>query len=398
MTVVKAGKDTIKYINKQNILNAFKGEDVLSKADILEHTKLSAATVSSLIQELVTEGLLSENRFGESSGGRKPMLYNLNGAFACILALRVTPKGIQMGAVNLCGTVVYHRALPMLIHDAATLEDGIAEAIRLFCADEPRLSLKVTAAAFSLPGIIDYTGRRLCYSAALYAEDVSLQPLVDAGLGKGTEVYVFKDTDALLLGEYFAGVGEGRSMAYVLCDNGVGLSVITRGRLFRADNCGMELGHTVVDLRGERCKCSAVGCICTLLGEQPALRRYAQICPQDEDGALSDFCSLSYDGLVSKYLEGAAPAAQVIAEQLEILSVTLTNVINLFNPEVLILGGPLSKLPCIEREFAAELKARALKPFAQNLAVVASRQGLDAALKGMAHFVLDKKFFKSVKI
>ena len=256
--MVKAGKDTIKYINKQNILNSFKGEDVLSKADLLERTKLSAATVSSLIQELVQDGLLLENRFGESSGGR--------------------------------------------------------------------------------------------------------------------------------------------SMAYVLCDNGVGLSVITRGKLFRADNCGMELGHTVVDLHGERCKCSAVGCVGTLLGEQPALRRYAQICRQEDGGLMPDLCRLSYDDLVTQSLEGDAPASQVIAEQLDILSVTLTNVINLFNPEVLVLGGPLSRLPSIEHAFAGQLKARSLKPFAQNLSVVASRQGLDAALGGMAHFVLDRKIFKSVKI
>lgn len=396
--MVKAGKETIKYINKQNILNSFKGEDVLSKADLLERTKLSAATVSSLIQELVQDGLLLENRFGESSGGRKPMLYNLNGGFACILALRVTPKGILMGAVNLCGTLICHRAMPMPIHDARTLEDGVLEAIGRFKAEEPELCRKVTAVAFSLPGIIDYTGRRLAYSAALYAEDISLQRLVDAGLGEGMEVYVFKDTDALLLGEYFAGVGGGRSMAYVLCDNGVGLSVITRGKLFRADNCGMELGHTVVDLHGERCKCSAVGCVGTLLGEQPALRRYAQICRQEDGGLMPDLCRLSYDDLVTQSLEGDAPASQVIAEQLDILSVTLTNVINLFNPEVLVLGGPLSRLPSIEHAFAGQLKARSLKPFAQNLSVVASRQGLDAALGGMAHFVLDRKIFKSVKI
>lgn len=396
--MVKAGKETIKYINKQNILSSFGDEHVRCKADLIDATQLSAATVSSLIDELVEEGLIVETCFGESSGGRKPMLYSLNGAFAYVLSLRVTPKGILVGAVNLCAEIVYRRLLPMPVHDAQTLTEGIQEAIRCFQNDDPALAGKITAVAFSVPGIIDYTRRSLAYSAALYVENIDLQALADACFGRATEVYVFKDTDALLLGEYFAGIRSAKGMAYVLCDNGVGLSLLTRGKLFRVDNCGMELGHTVVDLHGERCKCSASGCVGTLLGEQPALRRYARLCEQRQSVSMPDVSRLNYDDLVDQYLAGEEPALQVISEQLDVLSVTLVNVINLFNPEMLVLGGPLARLPSIESDFAERLKARALKPFAGSLSVIASRQGTDASIKGMAHYVLDKKFFKSVKV
>lgn len=64
--------ETIKYINKQNILSSFGDEHVRCKADLIDATQLSAATVSSLIHELVEEGLIVETCFGESSGGRKP--------------------------------------------------------------------------------------------------------------------------------------------------------------------------------------------------------------------------------------------------------------------------------------------------------------------------------------
>ena len=72
--ITKAGKETIKYINKQNILNFFRKKDEVRKTEIVDSIGLSAATVSALIQELVDEGYLLEKGYGESSGGRKPML------------------------------------------------------------------------------------------------------------------------------------------------------------------------------------------------------------------------------------------------------------------------------------------------------------------------------------
>ncbi|HBD00857.1 MAG TPA: hypothetical protein DC053_18275, partial [Lachnoclostridium sp.] len=86
---MKAGKETIKYINKQNILSVFREKNEVTKAEIMEVTKLSAGTVSALIRELVGETLLMEEYYGESSGGRKPMIYSLNGERVRILTLKV---------------------------------------------------------------------------------------------------------------------------------------------------------------------------------------------------------------------------------------------------------------------------------------------------------------------
>ena len=107
--ITKAGKETIKYINKQNILNFFRKKDEVRKTEIVDSIGLSAATVSALIQELVDEGYLLEKCYGESSGGRKPMLYSLNKNLSLVLAIKVSVKDFVIGILNLSGEIVYHK-------------------------------------------------------------------------------------------------------------------------------------------------------------------------------------------------------------------------------------------------------------------------------------------------
>lgn len=397
--MLKAGKETIKYINKQNILNSFFGASEVSKAEVISATNLSAATVSALIQELVDESILVELGYGESSGGRRPMLYKLNTELYYVLTIRITTKGVLLAVVDLAGQIVYHNFLLSRIHSGESMKEAITAIIENLRGKEPSLYEKISSVAYSVPGVIDYFTKTVVYSAALYLEDVNLEQITHELLAGEPEVYVFKDTDALVLGEYFCSNQRDNNMAYILCDSGVGMSIINRGKLLRIDNCGLELGHTVIDVHGTRCKCSARGCVGTMIGELPAIHQYAQLYEQHKNGTLLDITTISYDDLVTLYLENHdALAGKVISEQIEILSVIITNVVNLFNPDVVIIGGPLARLSAIDKELAETVKHRVLKPFAQNLAVQASKQGTDASLFGMARYVLQKEFFKPVSI
>ncbi|MEG0854287.1 MAG: ROK family transcriptional regulator [Angelakisella sp.] len=397
--MIKAGKETIKCINKQNILNSFCGSSNVSKSDIISATGLSAATVSSLIQELVDENFVTEHCYGKSSGGRKPMLYNLNRSLAFILTVRITPKGILAGVINLNAELVYYKAFPSRIYSTQSLRDALDQSVADLRSSEPELFAKISVVAYSIPGVVDYSTRVVVYSAALYLEDCDLQQFTAAALGRSLEVYVFKDTDALVLGEYYSNMQDQRNMAYILCESGVGMSIINRGKLLRIDNCGLELGHTTIDLHGEICKCSSVGCVGTLLGELAAVHRYAKLYEQQKNDFLLDITTISYDDIVTMHLEHSdGIATQVLAEQLEIMAVSITNVVNLFNPDVVIVGGPMARLPELEEKLTEQVRAHALKPFTRNLVICSSKQNANSSLSGMANYVLRKQFFKPVSL
>lgn len=396
---MKAGKETIKYINKQNILSVFRGKSEVTKAEIMEVTKLSAATVSALIRELVGETLLTEQYYGESSGGRKPMIYSLNGERVKILTVKVTTKGVLAGIVNLKGEIIWHRSLPARIHDEATFRSALKEAAVLLEEQQRSAMEQISIVAYSIPGVICYSTRSIVYSAALYLENLDLQELTDQLFRKNTEVYVFKDTDALILGEYYGTGKDSRNMLYLLCDQGVGMSVISRGSLLRMDGCGLEIGHTTIDLHGLPCKCSSTGCAGTLLGEKPAASRYTQLYETIYPEAIVDGTALSYDTLIDWCIEGRDKiAARVMREQTQLLSVVVVNAVNLFNPDVVVIGGPPARIPEMAGTVEAWVKEKALKPFTASISIKASRQGNHAPLFGMAEYVLDKEVFTAVSI
>lgn len=392
--MTKAGKETIKYINKQNILNFFRKRDEVRRAEIVDSIGLSAATVSALIQELVDEGYLIEKCYGASSGGRKPMLYNLNKNLSLVLTVKVTVKGLVIGVLNLSGEIIYHKEVAKKICSSACLSESLSFEIMEMRRSNPEIEHKITAVGYSIPGVLEYSRNRILYSAALYIEDFDLKELTDRVMGRETDIYLFKDTDALVLNEYYESGRNERNMLYLYCDSGVGMSVMNRGKLLRIEGCGLEIGHTTIDIHGETCKCSSVGCVGTLLGEAPAAQRLAEL--KKESG--EEISAIGYRELIRMAEEGDPEARKVLHQQMELLEIVLVNVINLFNPGTVIVGGPLARDQEAIEWLEMNVKRKALKPFTKRLNFNKAGQDENAALFGMANYILDRDFFKTLSV
>lgn len=301
--------------------------------------------------------------------------------------------------MNLKGEIIWHKSLPVRIHDEATFSSALKDTAALIEEQQRNVMEQISIVAYSIPGIICYSSRSIVYSTALYLENVNLQALSNQLFRKDMEVYVFKDTDALILGEYYGIRKDSRNMLYLLCDQGVGMSVISRGSLLRMDGCGLEIGHTTIDLHGLPCKCSSTGCVGTLLGEKPAAAQYTQMYETIYPESILDGTMLSYDVLTDWYLEGKDKIAdRVMREQIELLSLVAVNAVNLFNPDVVVIGGPVSRIPEMAGMVEAWVKEKALKPFTASISIKASRQGYHTSLYGMAEYVLDKEVFTAVSI
>lgn len=395
--MVKASKETIKQINRQNIINVFFKADTVSKSEVIEKTKLSPATVNNIIQELVEENLLLERFYGESSGGRRPMLYSLNAELYHVLAIKVTTKNVLSAVLNLEGNIVASRTLLTTIHDKDSLTEALSVSISLLLEQDATLMDTINTVAFSIPGIMDYTHATVVYSAALYIENYDLKAVVDTHLKADLQVRVYKDTDALLLGEYHCGLSNCENMAYFLCENGVGLSVMNRNKLFWSDSCGMEIGHTVIDIHGKLCKCGLQGCVSTLLGENRAIERYIELNFEKTGQGAFDSSSLDYLTLYAMADEDDICAKQVIDEQIQLLALTLVNIVNLFNPTEVVLGGPLARIDKMGETLNRLIQGNVLKPFSKNLSIRCSKLNINASLSGMAFDCIRKDFFKNVK-
>ncbi len=395
--MIKASKETMKSINKENVLNSFINRDVLSKSDVSARTKLCSATVSNLISELVKEGFVQQESLGTSSGGRKPMLYALNGDLAYVLSIRVTPKGATAAIINLKCKIVQSKIIPQPVYGEWGLNKLLTHVVHEFHESYPELFQKITAVAISLPGIMQFSTKTVIYSAPLGLENIAVGEIIDQVFPFPIKTHIFKDTDALLLGEYhFSSIPEYKNVAYILCESGVGFSIILQELLFSRDGCGLELGHQTIDINAKPCKCSMPGCIGTLLSETPAVKRYFKLYQKQEENFIS-LNSLNYDDLVNFYLDGDLIAKQVLQEQINYLAIATVNIVNLFNPDAVIIGGSLARLDITAPEVLKYVKAHALKPFVENIDIIPSTLGMGSSLLGMAYQVLQIEVFKSAR-
>ena len=388
--IKKAGKETIKYINKQNILNFFRGHREARKSDIVEAIGLSAATVSSLTQELLEEGYLREKCYAPSSGGRKPMIYTFYKNRSLLLAVNVSVKGLTFGLLNLNGEIVWQKNVTGRIRGEEALCRGLSSVVRKLRHRQPEAERKIEGAVYSIPGILDSDEGRILYSSALFVENFAVGALTKRLFGRQVPVSLFRDTEALMLHEYYRLNRSEKNVLYLYCDSGVGMAVMNRGKLLRIEGNGLEIGHTVIDLHGERCKCSSVGCVGTLLGEAAALHRFQEIQGQKT--------AASYRELLFLEREGSQTAAQVLEEQRELLAVVSVNAVNLFNPELVIVGGPLVGKRTAFIRWAERVRRGVLKPFARQLDFAQAQPKENAALFGMTKYVLDREVFKELSI
>lgn len=402
--MVKASKSTVKYINKQNVLNAFIGKDELTKADISEKTKLSFATISNLITHLVDEGWIIENRIGESNGGRKPVVYSLNGDLYYIITLRITPKGMTLGIVNLKSEIVYRKTIIMPVYDENSFAKLMSAAFQDIFEARKDLCDKFYAVTVSCPGIIDHSEHKLVYSSILHVSNIAMDKLIHNITGNKISVHLFHDTDALLLGEYYLNNDlNGKSTAYILCENGVGLAFFEDGKLFRQKGMGMELGHITLNLSlGQNSHYfSQGGYLGKTLSESPAIKRFFELCEEANCSVDSnlDPTSMDYADIVNLCLRKNPVASQVIYEQISLLSWAVSNVVDLFNPEVVIIGGVLTMLGSeLEDILTASVKERAISVFTEELKISNAKFGFNSSLIGMAKHVMAQQIFKSIRL
>jgi predicted NBD/HSP70 family sugar kinase len=333
------------------------GDGPASRADLARTTGLTRVTVSDLVGELISEGLVEE--LGAPAGsrvGKPPTLVGLAADSAHIVALDLSVDDTMTGAViNLAGEVKARRELKLA---GLKGDDAVAVVHRLATeliglADRPVLGIGVGS-----PGVVDAEGMVIAAPNLGWA-DVPLA----AGLREalGLPVFVANDANAAVLGEHtFGDTGDGGLMV-IRVGTGVGAGLVLEGTLLHGSRgAAGEIGHVVVDPDGEPCACSRRGCLETLLAVPHLRRRLAE---GDPEATLTR-----------------------IGEQLGVVLAPVVGTLNLLE---LVLSGPADLLDGPLREATDRvIRARTMPVSSEGLIVRTSTLGEDGVLVGAAVLVL----------
>ena len=222
----------------------------------------------------------------------------------------------------------------------------------------------------------------------------------------GVVTYMINDASAAALGEHRFGAGKGfDNIVYLTVSTGIGGGIVINGELYSgADGCAGELGHMTVEADGPRCHCGNFGCL-EALASGWAVAKAAIKCINDgEKSSIVELVDGRLENITAETVAMAARrgdrmAADIVAEAAKYLGIGLANLVNIFNPELIVISGGLSKMGDMLLKPARKvLKERAFQLPADTVRVVRSRLGSNAGIIGAAAYVFAQRAEMEAKV
>jgi predicted NBD/HSP70 family sugar kinase len=365
----------VRRANRASLLTDLFHGGLQSRQELGATTALSQASVSNLIGEMLDEGLVEEAGLVGSDGGRPRVLLRVRPGFRYVV-------GADVGETRLL-VELYDLAMTRLA--AVTLEHGddpgqvagrLLEGLSAVLGEAGVDPADVLGFGVGVPGVADQDG--VVDSQSTGWEAVPLAAMLRAG----TDVPIFVENGAKALGqaEMWFGAGRGcRHAVIIMIGTGVGAAVVVDGRGYRGANSNAgEWGHTTLIYEGEVCRCGARGCLEAYIGAERVGARLAAATGLPRGPGLLPGL------LAAETLPDAA--AEVFAQTVGYLGAGIGDLINLFSPERIVLGGSAG-VP-LGRRFLPEIRVAAARhalrrPYAQT-SITLCELGPDAVATGAA--------------
>ncbi|MFF3641598.1 ROK family protein [Streptomyces sp. NPDC002564] len=360
-------------------------------------TGLSSGSVSNVVAELTADGLLEEAGSVESDGGRPRTLLRVAPSSGRLIGVdvgetRVRVEAFDLGMKELART---ERPLTDSGYDVATIvrhiREGVAE-VGAEASDAPHGSL--LGVGVGVPGIVDRddSGGTVVHGQTIGWDAVPLEDMLREAVELPADTAYFVDNGARALGQaemWFGGGRGARDAAIVLIGSGVGACVVTGGVIHGgARGAPAEWGHLTVSIRGRRCRCGARGCLEAYAGAEAVLARWQEAggrLPEDADEETGVSALLA----AAHPQDGTTPdpvAVTVLDETAEYLGAGISDLVNLFGPERVLVGGWAGLLlgPHLLPAVRAYADAYALRHPAARATVDLGQLGPDAVTVGAA--------------
>ena len=340
VTRAAATQDDLRRHNRARLLRRLHEGGAATRSDLVAFTGLNRSTVGVLVSELAEVGLVAEGAGTAGQVGRPSLVVQPVPESAVVVALDLRVERTIVALVGLGGELLWrkeqrHRRSRYSPEAAVrAIVALVSQALGHAPAEAAWVGVGV-----GVPGIVDHIDGRVRLAPNLGWRDVPLGDMLREALaveyGFGATVAIGNDADLGAVAEHVRGVGaHNRNLIYLSGEVGVGGGIIIDGRaLAGAGGYGGEVGHMVVNPAGSICRCGAQGCWETEIGRDALV---------DASGLPGDQAEVA--DVIAAATAGSAAAQAAIDEAGEWLGIGLANLVNLLNPEVIVLGGHLRLL------------------------------------------------------
>lgn len=326
---------------RQQVFEYVRAQGHAARADITHAIGISAGSTTTLTADLIAAGYLREfERLAREQGrGRPKVSLEVVPEAGHVIGIKLAFKRHTAVLADFAGNVVAEARMPSgdLRRPLAELLDETEELIHMLLRNTGKSVQDVKAVGIGLPGIIDHSTGRVIWSSLIDLRDADLRAAFTARFR--LPLSLDNDANMLTLAELW--FGQGRTMsdfAVVTVESGVGMGLVLNNQLYRgAHGMGLELGHTKVQFDGALCQCGQRGCLEAYLADYALTREAATALGRRFDHSESPKEILTT--LFEEAKAGHKAAEAVFRRAGRFLSLGLSNVVQLFDPALIILSG-----------------------------------------------------------
>lgn len=375
--------------NRTNVFRYIRDCAPTSRIEISAALELNKATVSSLVDELLSEQYIREIGFGESRGGRKPVILELNPQAAYSIGIDIQITHASAVLSNLKGQVVVHRNTSLNLLEAANVQQTLLDYIENtvqemneFVKESPH---GIVGIGIALPGMVNHHTGFVHYLPNLEVERWDFAKELESR----THIPALVDNDANCgaLAQYRA--SSVKDLVFINAGIGIGVGIVAHGQIYRGGKgIAGEFGHSTISAMGLQCPCGNYGCW-ELYASERALARYLK-----ELGVNPKNLELDKDFVqraVKQADAGDSAYLQAFKQLAMYLGIGIVNVINGLNPGRVFLGGNLA----IAGDYLMQdvKQSIAFRTVAVNRSTEVSLSSPDSIVLGAANLVMSKLVF-----
>lgn len=392
------GLELNKERNIKRIVELVRTNGPISRVEISELLHIPQPTVTRAIEDLLKENIIREVGLGHSTGGRRPILLTFNPTCYYAVGVELGRTAVKIALTDLNGEFLSFRiketSRKERIQDIIQyVKDAVVEILEELRIDRSLL----LGVGVGVPGPLHEDEEGFILPPDFYGEtEIPLQSLLHESFD--FPIIIDNDANVAALAEKWFGKGRGcQNFVYVFADVGIGSGIVVNGNLYRGlfGESG-EIGHSTIDLFGDRCACGNYGCLETLVSMpriEETIRRKVKLAPDSERALYPKAADkINFHDIEAALGKQSLIARQTFDEAARYLSVGIRNVIHFFAPELVILGGGIVRAdPMMLDLVKTAMASRVLGVGGRKVSIVSSdlREGV---VLGAAALVVNNTF------
>ena len=388
----RGNKQLIKELNRAIVINTILNYGPISRTRISEFTDLGLSTVSNIVADLIKRELIYETGEEESSGGRRAILLEFNCNDRFVLGIKIGLDGIIIGLVNMKSKILDQHFIPSPVksNEEIVLE-VLIKAIRGLISKNHIKAEKIVGCGIGVSGLVNQKEGMLVFSKILGWEKIRFREILEKEFN--FPIFVDKDVNVLTLAEKRFGVGKGiNNFICITIGKGVGAGIVVKGDIYHGSYGGAgDFGHTIIDKDGPLCYCGKRGCLETFSSDQFIINKIKEALSNQQDTMIKDLNSITVDRVLKAAQEGDIVSRNIFQEVGKNLAMGIVNLISLFDPELIVVGGEGVKAG--ELIFPTMRKViRDNFPYKKEIKIIPLQPGEEGWIIGAAELVLSEVF------